>query len=171
VVLLAQHVTSTNLSDHFYLQHLTSYDKMISHQPDGEWSKIAPLRIMSFDIECAGRKGIFPEAKIDPVIQIATMVTTQGESKPFIRNVMVLNTCAHIVGTHTQSFDREEALLEAWSDFVRRVDPDVVIGYNTSNFDFPYLLDRAKHLGVTKFPFLGRLNGESNLAVRFLLIS
>ncbi|KAG0335796.1 DNA-directed DNA polymerase delta [Podila horticola] len=135
-----------------------SYDKMISHQPEGEWSKIAPLRIMSFDIECAGRKGIFPEAKIDPVIQIATMVTTQGEPKPFIRNVMVLNTCAHIVGTHTQSFDREEALLEAWSDFVRRVDPDVVIGYNTSNFDFPYLLDRAKHLGVTKFPFLGRLN-------------
>lgn len=144
---------------------------MISHQPEGEWSKIAPLRIMSFDIECAGRKGIFPEAKIDPVIQIATMVTTQGEPKPFIRNVMVLNTCAHIVGTHTQSFDREEALLEAWSDFVRRVDPDVVIGYNTSNFDFPYLLDRAKHLGVTKFPFLGRLNGESNLAVRYLLFS
>ncbi|KAG0004858.1 DNA-directed DNA polymerase delta [Entomortierella chlamydospora] len=136
----------------------TSYDKIISHQPEGEWSKIAPLRIMSFDIECAGRKGIFPEAKIDPVIQIASMVTVQGESKPFIRNVMVLNTCAHIVGTHTMSFDQEEKLLASWADFVRRVDPDVVIGYNTSNFDFPYLLDRAKHLGVNKFPFLGRLN-------------
>lgn len=115
---------------------------------------------MSFDIECAGRKGIFPEAKIDPVIQIASMVTTQGETKPFIRNVMVLNTCAHIVGTHTMSFDQEEKLLAAWADFVRKVDPDVVIGYNTSNFDFPYLLDRAKYLGVNKFPFLGRLNGE-----------
>ncbi|KAF9438595.1 DNA-directed DNA polymerase delta [Entomortierella beljakovae] len=135
-----------------------SYDKFISHQPDGDWSKIAPLRILSFDIECAGRKGIFPEAKIDPVIQIASMVTVQGESKPFIRNVMVLNTCAHIIGTHTMSFDKEEKLLAAWADFVRAVDPDVVIGYNTSNFDFPYLLDRAKHLGVQKFPFLGRLN-------------
>ncbi|KAG0326563.1 DNA-directed DNA polymerase delta [Dissophora globulifera] len=135
-----------------------SYEKIISHQPEGDWSKIAPLRIMSFDIECAGRKGIFPEAKIDPVIQIASMVTVQGESKPFIRNVMVLNTCAHIVGTHTMSFEKEEQLLASWADFVRRVDPDVVIGYNTSNFDFPYLLDRAKHLGVLKFPFLGRLN-------------
>ncbi|KAF9931664.1 DNA-directed DNA polymerase delta, partial [Modicella reniformis] len=134
------------------------YDDMISHQPEGEWSKIAPLRIMSFDIECAGRKGIFPEAKIDPVIQIASMITVQGEAKPFIRNVMVLNTCAHIVGTHTMSFDKEEKLLAAWADFLRKVDPDVVIGYNTSNFDFPYLLDRAKHLGVNKFPFLGRLN-------------
>ncbi|KAG0255187.1 DNA-directed DNA polymerase delta [Actinomortierella ambigua] len=135
-----------------------SYDKMISHEPEGEWSKIAPLRIMSFDIECAGRKGIFPEAKVDPVIQIATMVTIQGESAPFIRNVMVLNTCAHIVGTHTMSFEREEDLLKTWSEFVRRVDPDVVIGYNTSNFDFPYLLDRARHLNVHDFAFLGRLN-------------
>ena len=39
---------------------------------------MAPVRILSFDIECAGRKGIFPEANIDPVIQIANMVTCQG---------------------------------------------------------------------------------------------
>ena len=56
----------------------TRWDKFISHPPEGEWSKIAPLRILSFDIECAGRKGIFPEANQDPVIQIANMVTRQG---------------------------------------------------------------------------------------------
>ena len=63
-----------------YLMVLTvgSFDKFISHPPDGEWAKIAPLRILSFDIECAGRKGVFPEASIDPVIQIANMVTRQG---------------------------------------------------------------------------------------------
>ncbi len=54
------------------------YDAFISHVPEGDWSKIAPLRILSFDIECAGRKGIFPEASVDPVIQIANMVTKQG---------------------------------------------------------------------------------------------
>ena len=56
------------------------FDKFISHPPDGEWAKIAPLRILSFDIECAGRKGVFPEASIDPVIQIANMVTRQGSA-------------------------------------------------------------------------------------------
>jgi len=35
-----------------------------------EWSKIAPLRILSFDIECVSKKG-FPQATKDPVIQIA----------------------------------------------------------------------------------------------------
>ena len=54
------------------------YDAFISHAPDGDWSKIAPLRILSFDIECAGRKGIFPEPQMDPIIQIANMVTRQG---------------------------------------------------------------------------------------------
>ena len=30
---------------------------VIGHEPEGEWSAIAPIRILSFDIECAGRKG------------------------------------------------------------------------------------------------------------------
>jgi hypothetical protein len=53
-------------------------EDLISYAPEGEWSALAPLRILSFDIECAGRKGVFPEAEIDPVIQIANMVTRQG---------------------------------------------------------------------------------------------
>ncbi|KAJ1493520.1 DNA-directed DNA polymerase [Baffinella frigidus] len=48
-----------------------------SHAPDGEWGKIAPLRTLSFDIECAGRKGHFPEPEKDPVIQIANWVSVQ----------------------------------------------------------------------------------------------
>ena len=54
-----------------------SWEDFISHEPEGEWSTIAPIRILSFDIECAGRKGIFPEPEKDPVIQIANMVIKQ----------------------------------------------------------------------------------------------
>ncbi|KAF8141671.1 DNA polymerase family B-domain-containing protein [Boletus edulis] len=135
------------------------WDAFISHPPEGDWQKIAPLRILSFDIECAGRKGIFPEASIDPVIQIANMVTRQGEKQPFIRNVFTLNSCSHIVGSQVLSFDDEAELLHAWRDFIEQVDPDVVIGYNIAGFDWPYLIDRAKHLKATKFPKLGRLKG------------
>ncbi|XP_023636370.1 DNA polymerase delta catalytic subunit isoform X2 [Capsella rubella] len=45
------------------------YSDLISHAAEGEYSKMAPFRVLSFDIECAGRKGHFPEAKHDPVIQ------------------------------------------------------------------------------------------------------
>jgi hypothetical protein len=40
---------------------------------DAVVAQIAPFRILSFDIECAGRKGIFPEPEHDPVIQIANV--------------------------------------------------------------------------------------------------
>lgn len=35
-----------------------SYEDIVSHPAEGEWSKVAPFRVLSFDIECAGRKGI-----------------------------------------------------------------------------------------------------------------
>ncbi|KZT70718.1 hypothetical protein DAEQUDRAFT_162972 [Daedalea quercina L-15889] len=142
---------------HCQIELTVRWDRFISHAPEGQWSKIAPLRILSFDIECAGRKGIFPEANIDPVIQIANMVTCQGESKPFIRNVFTLNTCSHIVGSQVLSFDDEVELFSAWQQFVEEVDPDVIIGYNIANFDLPYLLDRAKAVKADKFACLGRM--------------
>ncbi|KAJ7089671.1 DNA polymerase family B-domain-containing protein [Mycena belliarum] len=145
---------------HCQIEISVKYDDFISHAPEGDWSSIAPLRILSFDIECAGRKGIFPEAEEDPVIQIANMVTRQGEQKPFIRNIFTLNSCSHIVGSQVLSYNSEEKLLQAWSDFLTEVDPDVVIGYNIAGFDFPYLLDRAKALKVAKFPYLGRLRNQ-----------
>ncbi|KAJ7050544.1 DNA polymerase family B-domain-containing protein [Mycena amicta] len=145
---------------HCQLEITVKYSDIISHAPEGDWAVIAPLRILSFDIECAGRKGIFPEAEVDPVIQIANMVTRQGEQKPFIRNVFTLNSCSNILGSQVLSYKKEEKLLQAWSDFVNEVDPDVVIGYNIAGFDFPYLLDRAKALKLEKFNFLGRIRGR-----------
>src|SRR3954465_7874416 len=87
-----------------------NYRDIVAHKPEGEWAKMAPLRILSFDIECAGRKGIFPEANVDPVIQIANVVTRYGESKPFIRNVFVLDTCSLIVNTRIYEYDSEEKM-------------------------------------------------------------
>ena len=139
------------------IEAYVNYRDLIAHSNDGEWAKMAPLRILSFDIECAGRKGIFPEANQDPVIQIANVVTRYGEAKPFVRNVFVQDTCSLIVNTQIFEFDSEERMLMAWRDFLEKVDPDVIIGYNIANFDFPYLIDRAKHLKCTKFPYWSRL--------------
>ena len=37
------------------------------------------------DIECQGRKGHFPEAEKDPVIQIANAVSVYGDDKPIVK--------------------------------------------------------------------------------------
>lgn len=140
------------------------YTHLISHEPKGEWSKMAPLRILSFDIECAGRKGIFPEANMDPVIQIANVVTRYGESKPFIRNVFCLDETSSIVATQILEFSDEREMLMSWKNFLSKVDPDLITGYNISNFDFPYLLDRAKHLKCSGFEHWTRLPSVKSVA-------
>ncbi|KAL1973067.1 hypothetical protein VTN31DRAFT_6609 [Thermomyces dupontii] len=149
---------------HCQIEAYTPYHSLIAHSNEGEWSKIAPLRILSFDIECAGRKGIFPDPSQDPVIQIGNVVTRYGESKPFIRNVFCLEDCSLIVNTQILEFKDEAKMLMAWREFLERVDPDVIIGYNIANFDFPYLLDRAKHLKCTGFPYWTRLRNVQSQA-------
>ena len=140
------------------------FNKIVSHPCVEEWSAIAPLRTLSFDIECQGRKGHFPDAQHDPVIQIASTVTLQGSNTPIIRNVFTLNTCLPIVGAQVICSEKEEDMLLKWRDFVNACDPDIITGYNIANFDIPYLLNRAVTLekrcpDLKRFPDIGRLKG------------
>lgn len=136
------------------------YDDIISHDTTGVHMGIAPARILSFDIECQGRRGHFPEPEKDPVIQIANIVTLQGAKKSFVRNVFVLDTCKPIAGAQVYSFPDESSLLAAWAEFMREVDPDLLTGYNIADFDIPYLLKRANHLRVANFDFWGRIKSS-----------
>lgn len=36
-----------------------SWESLVSHTADGQWLRFAPLRVLSFDIECAGRRGAY----------------------------------------------------------------------------------------------------------------
>ena len=48
----------SNHVSHCQLEVDLVFNSLLSHAPEGEWMKIAPFRILSFDIECQGRKGI-----------------------------------------------------------------------------------------------------------------
>lgn len=87
------------------------YNEIKARKSEGEWNKIAPLRILSVDIECQGRKGHFPEAEKDPVIQIANVVSVYGQEKPVIQNVFTLKGCLPIVGAQVIPSDKEEDML------------------------------------------------------------
>ena len=137
------------------------YTSMVSHKPEGEWMKIAPFRILSFDIECMGRKGHFPEAEQDPVIQIANTITIQGEDKPRSKTIFVLNETTPIVGVNVDVSRDERVLLTKWTHFVNDSDVDILTGYNIQNFDLPYILDRAKALNILKsVSQLGRIKNQ-----------
>lgn len=75
---------------------------------------IAPLRIMSFNIEVTTDGVRVPQASRDPIICIGNIVNVQGDDQPFLKNVFSLGSCASIVGTQVYCFEDEMEMLEAW---------------------------------------------------------
>ena len=52
---------------------------------------------------CVWLQGHFPEAEKDSVIQIASLVSVQGQSHPAVKNIITLNTCSSIVGSEVST--------------------------------------------------------------------
>jgi len=136
-----------------------SVEDVIPLSTHGEYSKLAPLRILSIDIECSSEAGHFPVPEKDPVIQISNICVEFGaDSEPIIQKMFSFKKCADIVGVDVHSFDKEEEMLKQWRKFVVDLDPDIITGYNISMFDLPYLLNRAENLKIREFAYLSRLS-------------
>lgn len=58
-------------------------------------------------------------------------------------------------------YKTEEEVLLAWQRLITENDPDLLIGYNILQFDYKFLYDRAKQLGITsQFTQLSRHHGH-----------
>lgn len=133
------------------------YRDIIVHQPQGVWSKIAPLRILSFDLECSTDGVNFPTADKNEVIQIGNVCKLVGQEGILSRCIFTLDTCGEIPEADVYSYQDEKNMLMDWKNFVNAIDPDIMTGYNILNFDYPYLFKRAEKLGLKQFPYFGRL--------------
>ena len=113
--------------------------------PVDDMFDLGSLRILSFDIEAAGRRGVFPEAQYDPVIQIAIHFHVLGSS-PIKPVLLSYKSCDSIADANVICFENELDMLLYFKAIVKAFDPDIFTGYNICNFDFPYLIKRAQAL-------------------------
>lgn len=127
---------------------------------------VSSLTLMSFDIECAAEKGLFPDPNVDPVIDIACDITrmdgrTTSEIEAGAKGVLFAlgDTSRSVVGgdVDVRCFYDERQLLLAFAEFIRtEADPDVITSWNGPNFDWKYIVNRCAYLGcdvngATKF--------------------
>ncbi len=87
------------------------------------------LRILAFSIVCFSQKGA-PKPGRNPVVVISTC-TSDKKEKQFVAD---------------DSEDRK--VVSNFVNYVGQYDPDVVVGYGSNKFDWPYLLERAKLIGM-----------------------
>ena len=134
------------------------YSNVSGHKPEGHWQRLAPLRILSFDIECVNEKGKgFPTPEIAKVIQIAAVLKNIISPDYVCKVVWTLDTCADIPGATVLEFSSEVDLLTSFQQFILASDPDILTGYNIVNFDLPFLIERSIIIKAHSFTKLGRL--------------
>lgn len=78
--------------------------------------------ILSFDIETTSLSPQDPKAK---VLIIANTFRKQGK---ITRKLFAYN-----------DYDSQAELIDAWCDWVREINPSILLGYNINGFDIPYL--------------------------------
>ena len=133
-----------------------------------ERDDIAPLRITSLDIEAYSESGSFPNAfnAKDTCFQVALTTREFGREGYIDRKCLcVKDTPGH------ESFDTEREMLERLGDYLTKLDPDIVTGWNIFGFDLEYLYTRAVVTGA-KSHYWGRLKDVPNeLVVKHLASS
>ncbi len=95
------------------------------------------FRILSFDLEVRNPHGM-PDSQEDEIIMI-------GVASNFGIN--------QVISTKKNSPERddfvcqvssEKEMIQTFADIIKENNVDIIVGYNSDNFDFPYLIDRAK---------------------------
>jgi DNA polymerase I len=101
-------------------------------------------KTMVFDIETLSHDGVIPDSQKDEVIMISYAILEEGK----ITDKSVISSVGKRLPSFVEKVADEKALLSEFFARVRRLDPDIIAGYNSDNFDFPYLFARAKKRGV-----------------------
>jgi DNA polymerase elongation subunit (family B) len=110
---------------------------------------ITKFIIAAYDIECDSEDGSFPQPERDKVIQIGVTLSRFGEDDCYEKHLLALHKTSDIDGVNVQWFKTEIELLEAFPELLRKLNPDIITGYNIFGFDFTYLKKRVDALALT----------------------
>lgn len=117
-------------------------------KPSANDDRMAPFKIMGYDIECISCDENFPQAsrKSDKIIQIGNTMYRYGSMNCYEQHILTLKKCSNIKGVNVQCYKTEKGLLKGWAQLVNKLRPDFISGYNTFGFDDKYIFDRVRRI-------------------------
>lgn len=109
-------------------------------------------RVLTFDIETDDR-GAFPKPGAKPILSLVSHDSQTGEYVGFFD--MAGRDVADVFPEgKPEGFDRvecypdEEDMLSGFAEYIRDVDPDLICGWNSADFDVPYYIRRMEKLDL-----------------------
>lgn len=138
---VARHWTPPDRISHADVEIETSFE----HVGPSPETACPPLIVGSFDIESYSESGAFPlpTNPNDHVIQISTAFQRYGEPDPYLRSVVSLGSTNPVEGVEIIAVRTEPEVVNEWIDVLHREKVDVLIGWNTHQFDWKYIEGRA----------------------------
>jgi DNA polymerase I len=131
-----------------------------------------PARVCMIDIECEDHRG-FPEPERDAIICITSHDSFCDDYTSFIYSpgehcdLSVLSGAApkkngcFLPGTHTiHTYSTEQEMMKGFTEYIRTRDPDIISGWNLTDFDLPYITRRMVQIGLSPIR-LSRLEGQT----------
>jgi DNA polymerase I len=107
-------------------------------EPKNLGSCLEELKMLSFNIEACNANGM-PKVKEDPIIMIS-FSSNQGFQKVYTTKISSSDS--------VETFPNEKELIEKYVNTIQSEDPDIILGYNSDRFDFPYLKERSEKLDI-----------------------
>ena len=124
------------------------------------------IRVAYIDIEVYfKREGRAISPKYHPIISIS--VVFRNEKNEIERHIFLWHEKASNYLEYKNNnndnievhlFERENLMLIGFLKFLRQKDFDIIVGWNSIKFDYPFIVQRMKHLGIS--PYLGRMEEE-----------
>ncbi|AFZ71818.1 DNA-directed DNA polymerase [Natronobacterium gregoryi] len=132
-------------------------DSLVIHHEEVEPVDVdAEPRVLTFDIEVDDRSG-FPEDGEEPIVCLTSHDSYEDEYIMWLYEAPIgdgeipaeiaeYDPIEGEIDHEVRAFEEEEAMLEAFMEYVEETDGDVLTGWNFEDFDAPYFLDRLEEL-------------------------
>jgi DNA polymerase delta subunit 1 len=137
-----------------------SYTTKYNQVSSLDFQEVSNLTLASWDIEAFSHSTRYdninefpnPENPNDIITQIGTSLY-KFSTKESIKHMVTIKSpidkcCDPVQGIIIEEYDSEKDLIIGWVKFIIKTDPDILIQYNGYNFDWKYIYERSKVLGI-----------------------
>ncbi len=112
----------------------------------GEFIELEQLRVVGFDIETyAKTKSI--DSKQNPILMMALYVSQHGNVQKFVLTYGRKKS-AKSVHDYVELLADEKSMLARFNELLKSLKADIICGYNSDAFDWPYVADRCEKYGI-----------------------